>query len=63
MKTLIKGTFGQTKGYIIEQGDRREIHSVEGRLLGVYLKNQDKTFTASGAYVGFGDQLMGFIPH
>lgn len=56
-RKLIKGVSGQTLGFIIEQGDRKEIFDPAGKLLGFYLKSQDKTFTASGACVGFGDQI------
>ncbi len=61
MKTLIKGAGGSTKGFVIESGDKKEIFSPEGKRLGYYLKSVDKTFTASGSCIGFGDQTMALL--
>jgi len=58
MRNLIKGRMNETLGYTIDQGDRKELHSRAGRFLGYYSESQDKTYRASGAFVGYGDQLM-----
>ena len=58
MQTLIKDSRGNTRGYTIDNGyDHTELHNSSGKLLGYYSKHMDKTFSASGAYVGNGNQL------
>jgi len=58
MRNTIKGASGQCRGFLWETGDRITIQDRTGNALGFYLKSQDKTFTRSGALVGYGNQLM-----
>ena len=57
MQKTVKGSRGETLGYITEHSDRRTIYDAAGAMLGYYNKNTDKTFDRSGAMVGNGDQL------
>lgn len=57
MRTLIKDHAGATRGWYITVGDRITIYDASGSMLGYYSQSQDKTFRASGAYVGNGNQL------
>ncbi len=57
-KELIKGGNNETLGYLIDQGNRKEIHDPAGKLLGYYKESQNKTFLPSGTFVGYGEQLM-----
>lgn len=57
MRELIRDSRGATRGYYVTIGDRVELHSPSGALLGYYLVSQDKTFDKSGSFKGFGNQL------
>lgn len=57
MRTIIKGSRGETLGYITEQYGRRTLSDAVGALLGWYIESQDKTFDRQGRVVGTGDQL------
>jgi hypothetical protein len=61
MKTIIRGSSGETKGFILESNGRKDIFSPEGKRLGFYQETTNKTFTASGALVGFGDQTISLL--
>lgn len=54
---LIKSGNGQTHGYLIEVGDKIQIHNPTGKLLGFYWKSQDRTYKSNGSLVGNGNQL------
>ena len=58
MQTLIKDSRGNTRGYRIDNGNGYiYLHDRAGKMLGFYSNHQDKTFSASGAYIGNGNQL------
>ena len=58
---IIRADNGKTRGQITEIGDRKQIRSPNGKLLGWYDKYQDRTFTATGKYVGTGDQTASLL--
>jgi hypothetical protein len=49
---------GRAIGFIRDSGGGKTAHDGTGRMLGRYEKVNDKTFNATGTYVGPGDQLM-----
>ena len=57
MQETLKGSRGETIGYIREQGDQRQLFDASNKKLGHYSESQDKTFDRSGAMVGNSDQL------
>lgn len=57
MRTIVKGSRGESIGYINEDSGRRTLFDSSGAMLGYYNKNTNKTFDRSGAVVGQGDQL------
>jgi len=57
--TPILGRGGKLLGYLRETSDRIELLSPGGRLLGIYLINQDQTIRpGGGGLVGYGNLLV-----
>lgn len=59
MKTTIRDSRNQIKGYI-EEGDseRLRVYDKHNALAGWYSSNMDRTYDAHGTIVGYGDQRM-----
>jgi hypothetical protein len=57
-RIIYSGT-GKVRGHI-EEGSNTQlyIYSRQGKMLGYYNKNMDRTFDQRGRYVGPGDQRM-----
>ena len=61
MKPII-GPGAKCRGYLRESGDRIELLSPEGRLLGIFLIQQNLTIRpGAGGLVGYGNQLMSLL--
>lgn len=59
MRTIIRNDQNSTmRGFTEDIGNRIEIHDIQGKMLGWYDKNNDRTFNKSGANIGRGNQLM-----
>ncbi len=54
----ILGPGAKVRGYLRESGDRIELLSPGGRLLGIYLVMHDHTIRPGGQFVGYGNQLL-----
>lgn len=62
MLTPIIKSGGRVVGYLRDCGDRVELLAPGGRLLGIYLKNDDMTIRpGGGGLVGFGNLLMSLL--
>ena len=57
-RIIYSGT-GKVRGHI-EEGNNNQlfIYSRQGKMLGFYNKNLDRTFSGTGQYIGPGDQRM-----
>lgn len=53
----IIGPGGKLRGYIREIGDRKELLSSGGTVLGYYDQIKNQTYYPGGQLVGYGDQL------
>ncbi len=62
MQSLIKGKSGETKGIIVESSNKITLTDKSGAMLGSYYKDQDKTYSRSGALVGQGNILAFLLP-
>lgn len=60
MKPILSAS-GKVRGYIRETLYLTTISNPQGRVLGYYNKTQDKTFTRSGATVGYGNQTFSLL--
>lgn len=61
MKPIL-GKGAKLLGYIRESGDRIELLSSGGRLLGIYLKGPNQTIRPGGSgLVGYGNLLMSLL--
>ncbi len=49
---------GKVAGYIRESADRIELLAPGGRILAIFLKQQNQTIRPGGGFVGYGDLLM-----
>jgi hypothetical protein len=58
MKQPIYNQSGGVKGYTNDIGNRIIIEDEQGKLLGFYIKHDDRTYNKSGANVGKGNQIM-----
>ncbi len=52
---------GKTIGFIKDSGAGKIVTDANGAIKGRYESHNDKTFTATGAYTGPGDQLLRFL--
>jgi hypothetical protein len=60
MKPIIKAG-GKLVGYIRECGDRSELLSPGGKLLGIFLVKANQTVIPGGSLVGYGNLLMSLL--
>ena len=58
MKQPILNQSGKVKGFTNDIGNRVIIEDEQGKLLGFYEKNHDRTYNRSGAIMGKGNQIM-----
>jgi hypothetical protein len=61
MRENIKGPDGNNRGFIMEDGNRRTLHDSAGKVLGYYSKATEQTYTVSGKFIGYGDQVMSLL--
>jgi hypothetical protein len=54
----IIATGGRVKGRIREVGNRKELLTPGGQVLGYYDEDKDMTYKTGGYPIGLGDQLM-----
>lgn len=57
MKPIL-GKGGRLLGYLRESGDRIELIEPGGRLLGIYIRNDNMTIRPGGAFEGYGNVLL-----
>ena len=60
MRTIL-GPGGKLRGYVRESGDRKELLSAGGRVLGYYDETNNMTYETGGRFVGYGDQLIDLL--
>ena len=57
MRTTITSANGSCKGYLNDIGEQIHIQNPQGKMLGFYVKRQDKTFNRSAKCIGNGNLL------
>jgi len=62
MQSLIKGKSGETKAILKESPNKLILTDKSGAMLGSYDKDQNKTFSRSGAMLGQGNMLAYLLP-